>query len=533
MKYRRFLRCAFLGLLVSCLSLNLASGIVLGDPLPASELQALNQYPSWVGTSCSSSSSSASASSSTPSTVDVRFLAAWANAESAGVKNYGSYADGITYTIQFLSQNNVQDIVTGLQDNDATAADTALSAFYTWDPSHTTANNILANLNTVNLAGTVPNLNGTTLSKWAGDVLSGLGIGTSQPVASGSSSCSCSSTSTSSTLPDLIPQPYGGAFTQGGNNNKVAPALVAAIFTEENFTDTPTAQLAARWQSFLTSHPDPNSGWPTSPNDAQGPFQFLPSTWTGLGYNINDINTLSIAADAAAKNLASNGGTVSTPPAGWQNAIFAYNHAQWYVDAVMEYYNFYTTSTSSTSPPPVAAPSSCGTSITCTSSTPTIQGLTTVQQSIVCGAKQELALWKHGNLAPGTNAYFKYSDGRSEAWCADFVSWIFNAAGDPFGPADSNGTSWDISYVPNLQAPPQDSTKFTFHTIESGYTPQPGDVAIHGSAHANIVISVNGSELTMIGGDQGGDNYRDNIVSEYTSTAAGGPQPITGYISPN
>jgi hypothetical protein len=176
----------------------------------------------------------------------------------------------------------------------------------------------------------------------------------------------------------------------------------------------------------------------------------------------------------------------------------------------------------------------CTSSVACTGSvSSTTTGLSQVRQNIVCVAEQELALWKSGQLKPGTNAYFKYSSNRAEEWCADFASWVYNQAGDPFGPQDSNGSSWDVPYVPNLQAPPQDSSKFTYHALGS-YTPQPGDLAIHGSAHVNIVVAVNGSTLTLIGGDQSGDSFPDNIVSEYelTNPSADDP-PITGFVSPN
>jgi hypothetical protein len=149
-------------------------------------------------------------------------------------------------------------------------------------------------------------------------------------------------------------------------------------------------------------------------------------------------------------------------------------------------------------------------------------------------AEQELQLWVSGTLKPGTNAYFKYSNGRAEEWCADFASWIYNQAGDPFGPAGSNGPSWDISLVSNLDVPPQSGSQFTFHSLASGYTPQPGDLAIHGGGHVNIVVAVSGSTITLIGGDQGGENFPDNVVSEYsTNDPTGDIPPITGYVSPN
>jgi hypothetical protein len=174
------------------------------------------------------------------------------------------------------------------------------------------------------------------------------------------------------TLPSLVPEPYNGAFTQGGNNHKVSPALVAAIFTEENFTGIDPSKIAARWAQFPSQHPNPNSGWryskippsevwPDGEVGAGGPFQFEPSTWKGLGANYPYTpaarDNIVTAADAAANYLAGNGATVDKQPATWNNAILRYNDAQWYADAVMVYYRFYTTgSTSSTAPTTAPAP---------------------------------------------------------------------------------------------------------------------------------------------------------------------------------
>jgi len=158
-------------------------------------------------------------------------------------------------------------------------------------------------------------------------------------------------------LPALIPEPYNGAFTNGANKHKVAPALIAALFTEENFTGTDPSKLADRWAQFPKVHPDPNSGWPTNKYGTMGAFQFIPPTWAAYGDDGNndgkkDAQNIADGAAGAANYVAANGATVDQPPSSWQKAIFAYNHAQWYVDAVMKYYAFYngggnTTSTGS------------------------------------------------------------------------------------------------------------------------------------------------------------------------------------------
>ncbi len=380
-------------------------------------------------------------------------------------------------------------------------------------------------------------------------------------------------------LPTIIPEPYNGAFTQGGSKNNVAPALVAAIFTEENLTQTPTAQLATAWQTFTKdTQPDPNNGWPYShvpasevwpggeapnaareaagetlpANGAGGPFQFEPDTWSGLGFSTsgNAEENLVNAANAAAKYLASDGATTDKPPSSWQTAILDYNDAQWYVDAVMEYYNFYNSGTSTTTPPApttsttqTCSGTSTTTSVDCNGAVPAgTAGLSQTRQEIVCIAQNQLALWKSkpgyasADFPYAAKGFLPYSQGRYEEWCADFSSWVYNQAGKPLQSPD-----WNISYVPNIQAI-GGTGGFVWHPAGSGYTPVPGDLAIHGSAHVNIYVSYANGQATYIGGDQGNngpygteDPPSESIVSTEVWPGywgAGDPEPITGYISP-
>lgn len=69
----------------------------------------------------------------------------------------------------------------------------------------------------------------------------------------------------------------------------------------------------------------------SSPAGAQGPMQFLPSTWAayGLGGNIDEPRD---AILGAANYLSASGA-----PADYRGALFAYNHADAYVDAVLAY----------------------------------------------------------------------------------------------------------------------------------------------------------------------------------------------------
>ncbi|MBC7373388.1 MAG: lytic transglycosylase domain-containing protein [Frankiales bacterium] len=71
---------------------------------------------------------------------------------------------------------------------------------------------------------------------------------------------------------------------------------------------------------------------------ALGPMQFLPSTWAAYGVDGDgdgkaDINSPYDAIPAAAGYLCRSG--ANQGPDGLYNAIFAYNHADWYVKKVL------------------------------------------------------------------------------------------------------------------------------------------------------------------------------------------------------
>lgn len=161
-------------------------------------------------------------------------------------------------------------------------------------------------------------------------------------------------------------------------------------------------------------------------------------------------------------------------------------------------------------------------------------GLSQVRQNVVCLAKNELAtVWTPLPKTPRLE-YYKYSDGIPQEWCADFTSWIYKQAGDPFTGGSSGG--WRLAAVSEIMTLGQQNQKFHWHT--SGYTPRPGDIVIHknGESHVNIVVSVTGTTITMIGGDQGSGPYGGtNSASIVSSYSAHGffSDGITGYVSPD
>lgn len=71
-------------------------------------------------------------------------------------------------------------------------------------------------------------------------------------------------------------------------------------------------------------------GCPTSSAGARGPMQFMPGTWEGYGEG-GDICDPRDAIPAAARLLKANGA-----PGDYRRALYAYNHAWWYVDEVLE-----------------------------------------------------------------------------------------------------------------------------------------------------------------------------------------------------
>jgi Transglycosylase SLT domain len=66
---------------------------------------------------------------------------------------------------------------------------------------------------------------------------------------------------------------------------------------------------------------------------AQGPMQFIPSTWAAYG-NGGDVNDPHDAIMGAARYLRASGA-----PSDLRSAVFSYNHADAYVNAILTYYN--------------------------------------------------------------------------------------------------------------------------------------------------------------------------------------------------
>jgi hypothetical protein len=199
---------------------------------------------------------------------------------------------------------------------------------------------------------------------------------------------------------------------------------------------------------------------------------------------------------------------------------------------------------SSSSTSSIISAGGCVGAVNCDTGTATTEGnLSQIRQNVVCLAQQELALWKGPNVA--TNELCKkygagnLSGGWCEEWCADFMSWLYNQTDYPFTGGQSGG--WRLAAVDEIHNLGIEDQNFHWHGSDSGYTPRPGDIAVHknlstGVSHVNMVISVSGNTLTLIGGDQGSGPYggpdSGSIVSEVPQSSFTASDTI-GYVSPD
>ena len=164
-----------------------------------------------------------------------------------------------------------------------------------------------------------------------------------------------------------------------------------------------------------------------------------------------------------------------------------------------------------------------------------------VRQKVVCIAEGELAIWSSQSGYPWTGentyaltGYLKYSQNAHELWCADFASWVYNQANYPITGSKSQ---WRLAGVYAIAMEGQNSTNFSYHDSSSNYAPKPGDLTIYdfkqsGYDHVDIVVAVNGNNVTTIGGDSGhGPFPGGSIVSKGTKIGFY-TQGVRAYVSP-
>ncbi|MGH7233980.1 MAG: ricin-type beta-trefoil lectin domain protein, partial [Candidatus Saccharimonadales bacterium] len=151
-------------------------------------------------------------------------------------------------------------------------------------------------------------------------------------------------------------------------------------------------------------------------------------------------------------------------------------------------------------------------------------------QRVACMAKRQWLTWQTDpKLHPAL--LYDYTAGNSnEEWCADFVSYIYMQAGAPFSNGERGQNGWDEYDANNII-----NQGFTYHSVDSGYIPSPGDIAYfnYQDGHVEIVVS-GGAHPTFIYGDSGvidpitgnGDMAENQITSD------GNAGQLEYYLSP-
>lgn len=360
--------------------------------------------------------------------------------------------------------------------------------------------------------------------------------------------CTESSDSVSTSLPASIPKYWRDLINNAAPKHKDSdPRLVAAVLWAEN----------RGW-------PNPKKDWSTSHAGAQGPWQFIPGTWASMGQDGDndgkkDPNNPKDAVHAAfihhkgskgktlvegftgtaqsyfkqakfkrdRKNLLSfaasyNGSgapdntLLKNFPKGDENSdyvIMVYwligtNFEKGWMPHLNKLVNASTTSGSSGHFEESSGCSSSG-------------GATRVVEV----AKQQYQ--KNKGFREYDGDIKKYTTGRKEPWCADFVSWVYKTADSPFRDGGEGG--WQYPSVVILKDYFDKKHEF-FKPGEK--VPEPGDVAFYigadtpdgGSAqHVNIVIEVKGDKMITIGG-----NESDQIMKSERNIKLGA-QSLAGF----
>lgn len=138
------------------------------------------------------------------------------------------------------------------------------------------------------------------------------------------------------------------------------------------------------------------------------------------------------------------------------------------------------------------------------------ENLTSLQKDVIRLTKQE---YQKKPISFDNNV-LKYSQGNKEPWCANFTSWIMKSTGIPFN--NPNSGSWRIPGVQTMQEYFYSEGRYM---LADAYKPQVGDVAIYeeNRSHVNIVIAVNDTMMTTVGGNETG-HIRINTQSFVSGT---------------
>ncbi len=124
----------------------------------------------------------------------------------------------------------------------------------------------------------------------------------------------------------------------------------------------------------------------------------------------------------------------------------------------------------------------------------------------------------------------EYIGGQLEAWCADFVSWVYREADIPFQPTPTTNMyfyrhDWQMPAVIGMKAWFQEGAHGSEYFTPEQKDPQPGDVAIY-AGHVNLVVAVDPENETL---ETIGGNESDAIQHSTGTFSAGTSSGLQGY----
>lgn len=123
--------------------------------------------------------------------------------------------------------------------------------------------------------------------------------------------------------------------------------------------------------------------------------------------------------------------------------------------------------------------------------------------SVVDVAISQLGLRESPYGSDGGSGVYAYTAGRNEPWCADFISWVYKGAGQPF--TGGSRLDWQIPAVRDMRQWLKQNGHWQYRTAAG--VPKAGDVVVfswsggYGNDHAGIVERVEGTTLHTIEGN--------------------------------
>lgn len=361
---------------------------------------------------------------------------------------------------------------------------------------------------------------------------------------------------------------YKKILVQAGKKYNVDPNFIAAFYYLEHGHGDTASGTPVDGKGKWRDPPPPyghGSAYASSSVGASGPGQFMPGTWAAYGVDANgdgikNKQDLKDAVYGQAKYLAATGGTKGTSEAKLRNAAWHYNHSGTYVQGALNvYYSLKRhqkqanqhvkrlkahqlraarATTQEVAPAPAVPPVIIPTAPEAVVSAPEFdaaavtkavaRGARNIKERAAAVKKKEMVELKkerrkqgkeiaqealeqlnkfRGRDIEASGEFKKFTHGRSEAWCADFVSWVLRETGNEFkgGPALKNG---DIPAVINVVSWfKQKGMHFTPNS--EVLEPHPGDIIAFGlSTHIGVVTRVDGDWVEFVAGNASGNAIR-------------------------